>query len=438
MTHPNTPSSDADRAAQFAWQVVERLQRAGFEALWAGGCVRDRLMGKTPKDYDVATRATPEQVRSLFGPRRTLAIGAAFGVVAVVGPRGAGTIEVATFRREEGYSDGRHPDRVAYSTAREDALRRDFTINGIFYDPLADRVLDFVDGQQDIRRELIRAIGDPQQRFDEDRLRMLRAVRFATVLGFEIDRATLAAIIEHAGRIVAVSAERIAAEMRHILLDRRHTIGLELLRVTGLWRVILPEYQRADGDLQAGPDGDRWRQLLACFGQLAPPLPMSVACAAILWPIVAAQPAAPHVAALADRWRLTHHEQRDVQWLLMHLPVVEQARQRTWPQLQRVLADSRAEPLVTLLRATTIARHGVDAPLGDWQHCRQRLSLPQEVLNPAPLIDGHQLQKLGIPPGPALGKLLEKVRDAQLEGRLTSTDEALQWAARHREAAEDD
>ena len=176
-----------DDQRRFAIEVVRRLQAAGFMAYWAGGCVRDQLLGRTPKDYDVATNAMPEQVRELFGRRRTLAIGAAFGVYSVIGPKAAGTVEVTTFRRDAAYSDGRHPDSVTFSTAEEDASRRDFTINGLFYDPTERRVIDFVGGQEDLAVGLIRAIGNARDRFAEDKLRMLRAVRFAAAFDFTLD-----------------------------------------------------------------------------------------------------------------------------------------------------------------------------------------------------------------------------------------------------------
>ena len=177
-----------DEQRRFALDVVRRLRGAGFEAYWAGGCVRDQLLGRTPKDYDVATNAMPEQVRQLFGRRRTLAIGAAFGVIAVIGPKPAGTVEVTTFRRDAAYSDGRHPDSVAFSSPEEDASRRDFTINGLFYDPVEDRVIDYVGGQADLAAGRIRAIGNARDRFAEDKLRMLRAVRFAATFAFHARR----------------------------------------------------------------------------------------------------------------------------------------------------------------------------------------------------------------------------------------------------------
>ena len=181
---------------RFAADVVRRLRAAGFEAYWAGGCVRDQLLARTPKDYDVATSATPDQIRTLFGRRRTLAIGAAFGVISVIGPKPAGMVEVTTFRRDAAYSDGRHPDSVTFSSAEEDASRRDFTINGLFYDPVEGRVIDFVGGQRDLAERRLRAIGCARDRFAEDKLRMLRAVRFAAALDFALDDEARAAIAE--------------------------------------------------------------------------------------------------------------------------------------------------------------------------------------------------------------------------------------------------
>jgi poly(A) polymerase len=189
-----------------ALDVVRRLRAAGFEALWAGGCVRDQILGIPPKDYDVATSAEPEQVRDVFGRRKTLAIGQSFGVITVVGPRGSGQIDVATFRRDAAYSDGRHPDQVTFTTAEQDALRRDFTINGLFYDPIESRVIDYVGGQEDLREGIVRAIGDPRERIAEDKLRMLRAVRFAARFDFALDERTLTAVQEQAHELVIVSA----------------------------------------------------------------------------------------------------------------------------------------------------------------------------------------------------------------------------------------
>src|SRR5208337_2826401 len=242
---------DPEQQRRFALEVVRRLRAGGFEAYWAGGCVRDELLGRTPKDYDVATSATPPEIRALFGQQRTLPLGAAFGVITVLGPRPAGMIEVATFREDVGYSDGRHPDHVTFSSAREDAARRDFTINGMFFDPLDRAVIDFVGGQADLQNQLIRAIGSPRLRFGEDKLRMLRAVRFTAAYGFSLDAETAATVREMAGQITAVSSERIAMEMRRVLTESGRVQGVRLLVELGLAAVVLPEIIPRDTSSQA-------------------------------------------------------------------------------------------------------------------------------------------------------------------------------------------
>src|SRR5579883_2074530 len=226
----------------FAIEVVRRLREAGHEALWAGGCVRDELLRLIPKDYDIATSALPEQVQKLF--RRTIALGMSFGVIEVLGPRsseGVLKIQVATFRSDVAYSDGRRPDAVVFASAREDALRRDFTINGMFFDPLENRLIDYVGGQKDLQARVLRAIGDPAQRFEEDKLRMLRAVRIATRFDLEIEPATAEAIRAQAPRIGIVSAERIAEELRKLLVDPHRARGMRWFMDLGLAEPILPE-----------------------------------------------------------------------------------------------------------------------------------------------------------------------------------------------------
>ena len=225
---------------EFAEWIVRELQGAGHQALFAGGCVRDQLLGQTPKDYDVATSATPDQVRAIFGPRRTIPVGAAFGVITVIGNKTTGNVEVATFRSDGKYSDGRHPDQVTFSDPEHDAQRRDFTINGLFYDPVCGEVRDYVGGQADLQLRIVRAIRNPRERFEEDHLRMLRAIRFATVLNFQLDGDTRAAIQGLAEAIRTVSGERIAAEMRRLLESPHRGRGLELLRDSGLMAVLLP------------------------------------------------------------------------------------------------------------------------------------------------------------------------------------------------------
>ena len=226
---------------QFAVDVVRPLKDAGCTALRAGGCVRDFLLGRTSKDFDVATDARPDDVRNLFGHRRTLAVGASFGVSVVRAPRGVEDVEVATFRTEGPYLDGRRPEHVSFTTPEEDAQRRDFTINGLFYDPIEQQVFDFVDGERDLRAGIVRAIGDPHDRMTEDKLRMLRAVRFAATLEFELDTVTAAAVRNMAAQMLVVSAERIAQELRRMLVDGHRMRAMQLTAEVGLLPVILPE-----------------------------------------------------------------------------------------------------------------------------------------------------------------------------------------------------
>ena len=264
---------DPEQQRHFALDVVRQLRTAGFEAYWAGGCVRDELLGRRPKDYDVATNATPPQIRALFGNQRTLPLGAAFGVITVLGPRPAGMIEVATFRQDAEYSDGRHPDHVTFSSAREDAARRDFTINGMFFDPVDRKVIDFVGGQEDLQNGLIRAIGSPRLRFGEDKLRMLRAVRFAAAFGFAIDAETAAAVREMAPQITVVSPERIAMEMRRVLTEPGRVQGVRLLVELGLAAAVLPEIVPGDGASPA-----RVEHALGVLGRLQNPgFPLALA-----------------------------------------------------------------------------------------------------------------------------------------------------------------
>ena len=247
----------SDKQRRFALEVVEKLRGEGFIAYWAGGCVRDQFLGRTPGDYDVATNAKPDEIRRVFSHRRTLAIGAAYGVIAVLGPPAAGQVEVTTFRSDADYRDGRHPERVVFSSPEEDAQRRDFTINGMFYDPTAEQVIDYVGGKDDIERRIIRAIGEPKARIAEDKLRMLRGVRFAARFDFELDPATAAAIREMATELTVVSAERIAAEMEAMLLDKHRSRAMRLLMETGLLEEIQEEGQGARGEGRGQGSGVR-------------------------------------------------------------------------------------------------------------------------------------------------------------------------------------
>ncbi len=426
-----TPDPPVESAARFAYDVASRLQTQGFCAFWAGGCVRDQLLGKRPKDYDVATNATPDQVRAALRGLRTQLVGAAFGVVAVSGPREAGTIEVATFRRDEGYSDGRHPDRVVFSSPEEDAQRRDFTINGLFYDPLRDEIHDFVGGREDLRRRVVRCIGVPADRFHEDKLRMLRAIRFTTVLEFEIDASTLAAIVTHANQLQLVSAERVGMEVRKILQHPARARGIDLLDRSELWATMMPEHPLHDSN--ACPD--LRQNVLDGVGWLPDDAEAPLAVATIFEPLIRLKQQGPRAGEdlatlIMDRWRWTNRECEEVSWLIKHAASLYHAERRPWPEVQRLLIQPHAKALLKMSRAIRMAEEGGDANLESLQWCEEKLQLPAEVLNPPTLLDGHDLVRLGAKPGPNLGQLLKTVRDAQLVGGLHTPAEALNFARR--------
>ena len=402
-------------AKQFAHHVVQRLREAGFESLWAGGCVRDMLLGREPNDYDVATAATPEQVREVFGRRRTLAIGAAFGVITVLGSKQQGQIEVATFRCDAEYSDGRRPDSVSFSTAEEDAQRRDFTINGLFYDPLAEQVIDYVAGQADLQAGVIRAIRDPFERIAEDKLRMLRAVRFAATFDFQLETQTRAAICQQAGALQVVSAERIAAEMQRMLVHPQRCRAMELLRDCQLLVEVLPEAKRFD------EQPSTWSETRDVLGRLASPC-FPVAFAALIRLLVKAGDGAA-ARTIGKRWKLSNDDLKLTAFLIAHLAEIRTADQVAWPQLQRILIHDNIQDLMALAEAVAGTCEDPSAAL---ERCREKLELPQQKLNPPLLLDGNDLRQL-IQPGPVFKEILTAVRDAQLEGQLTSQSEALDY-----------
>ncbi len=403
------PTLAPEEQRLFAVQVVRRLREAGFEAYWAGGCVRDRPLGRTPVDYDVATNAEPEQIRALFGRRRTLAIGAAFGVITVIGPKPAGMVEVTTFRRDAAYSDGRHPDSVAFSTAAEDASRRDFTINGLFFDPLEERVIDFVGGQADLAAGIVRAIGSARDRFAEDKLRMLRAVRFTAALDFRLDGEARAAIAEMAGEIHVVSPERIAVEMRRMLADGNRTVGVRLLLDTGLAAELLPEIVPHD---DAGRRlFDETLELLKRLGGCGFPAALT----ALLAPCTDAAGAE----AVCRRWRLSNEERERICWLVENREALHGAAEMPWSRLQPLLMAPWIGDLLALAEAASPASAASAA------HCRRLLAQPPEVLDPPPLLTGDDLLARGVPAGPRYKVLLQQVRAAQLDAVIHTKEEAL-------------
>ncbi len=384
---------------EFAIDVVRRLQGAGFRALWAGGCVRDELLGLEPQDYDVASDAVPPQVKELF--RRCIEVGAAFGVVEVLGPRGPDgewlKVQVATFRNDGTYSDGRRPDSVAFSSPEEDAQRRDFTINGLFFDPIANEVIDYVGGRDDLAAKTLRAIGDPVARFTEDKLRVLRAARIAARFGLSIDPATRAAARSMAPQIRAVSAERIAEELRKILAHRTRARGVELLAEFELLAPILPEATAANVALIAALPAD------AAF---------PLAFAALLLRVgkkVAGQ--------IARRLKLSNDEKDRIEWLVGNHAGLRNASSLRPSERHPLLTHAGIGDLLALMRAEG---HVEDAVHG--LHLLR--TIPPEALDPPPLLTGDDLVAMGWKPGPNFKSTLDEVRRKQLDGELATRADA--------------
>jgi poly(A) polymerase len=430
---------DAKREA--ATEIVRRLRAEGFQAYLVGGCVRDLVMGREPKDYDVSTDATPDQVVKLFPD--SLTVGAQFGVVIV--PRAEGNVEVATFRSDGRYADGRHPSEVRYAkTPREDVRRRDFTINGLLLDPLENQVLDYVGGQGDIRARRIRAIGNPIERFHEDRLRMLRAVRFAARFGFSLDAAALEAIRKLAPLIHDVSAERVRDELLKILTEGEARRGFELLDETGLLREVLPEVKATQGVPQPPefhPEGDVWVHTLLMLEGLRAPTP-TLALGVLLHDV-----GKPPTLSLRERIRFDNHvevgaemaqavcarlrlsareTERVVELVRHHLRFKDFPRMRRSTQLRFLRMEGFDEHL-ELHRLDCLASHG---DLSTYELARRILEeTPVAQIKPAPLLGGDDLIAQGYTPGPLFKEILHTVEDAQLEGKLHTREDALRLLA---------
>ena len=387
-----------------AYKVVRRLRKEGYQALFAGGCVRDRLLGRPAADYDVVTDAVPEQVTACF--RRTLQIGAQFGVVMVL--TDGKQVEVATFRTEGGYQDGRHPTHVEFASAVEDASRRDFTVNGMFYDPIEKKVLDFVDGQRDLQNGILRTIGSPDERFSEDYLRMLRAVRFAVKLNFDIEPATWASIKKHAGKITGISAERIAAELENILTHPNRAHGVQLLIDSVLASAFFEPFKGQP----------------AAFGKkVADELPKAVdfpLALAAFWAGFDAK------AALAEckKLKLSNDHLKHVRFLLEKRDVLLDADMAI-SKLKLLMHEPYFWDLLTLQTAIGAASGQSDQPLK--QIRKRALTIDEKDIRPKPLLDGHELITLGATPGPMVGQIAQEMYIAQLEGQLQTKSKAKQW-----------
>ncbi len=445
---------------EFAFDVVRKLTAAGFTALWAGGCVRDELLGLTPADYDVATNAEPKQLPALF--KRRNEIGAHFGVVQVIGPRGDDgewlTVEVATFRIDGPYNpSGRTPDWVKFCTPEEDAKRRDFTINGMFIDPLKNEVIDYVGGRADLEARILRAIGNPVERFTEDKLRILRAVRMAARFDLTIDPATLAAARQMASEIRIVSAERIAEEFRKMLAHPNRVRAVRLLNEFGLIEPILPELVNSRWDLTfrmvealkrphpptpsprgrggvnlcplslgergLGGEGEHQRGFGCEVGVSFP-----LAFATLLHTLRKDQ-----VEAIADRMRLSAAEKSRIAWLVEKQNCLEDAPKMQKSKLYPILVSPGIDELFALIKARTVATGESSAHV---EFCRKVLeATPRELLNPNPLITGDDLIKLGMRPGKEFKRLLDAGREAQLDGLVTDKQQSLEFVQRLREGA---
>lgn len=425
--------------AAAARAVVERLRGAGFTAYFAGGYVRDRLLGRAVQDFDVATDAPAARVQALF--ERTVPVGVQFGVVLVL--HGGHAFEVATFRTDDAYVDGRHPERVRFSSAAEDAQRRDFTINGMFYDPVEDRVIDYVGGQDDLAAGVVRAIGDAAARFREDRLRMLRAVRLAARLDFRIDADTFAAIRCEAHTITDMAWERIGDEIVRVVTEGRARRGVELMDESGVLMHVLPEVAALKGVEQSSdqhPEGDVFTHTLLLLEQIEAPAE-SLALGALLHdigkPACAARDGeritfhrhcavgAEMAAQTCQRLRRSRAVWERVDYLVRNHLQVRQAPQMRLSTLKRFLAEEGIDELLALARADALASN---RDLTGHDFCvARRAALGAAQLRPSPLVRGRDLLDLGMPAGPRFREILDAVADAQLEGTLTSREQALAW-----------
>ena len=420
-----------------ATEIVERLRSAGFAAYLVGGCVRDIVMKREPKDYDVATSATPDEVLRIFPA--SLTVGIQFGVVIV--PCDAGNVEVATFRSDGRYADGRHPVRVQYAASpEEDVRRRDFTINGLLYDPAENKVLDFVGGQTDIRARKIRTIGDPFERFREDRLRMLRAVRFAARFNFDLDSATAEAIRKTASEIGAVSAERIRDEILKILTEGHARRGFELLDQTGLLEQVLPEVKAMQGveqPVEFHPEGDVWTHTLMMLEGLREPSP-TLALGVLLHDVGKpptfsvrerirfdnhVEVGAKMAEDICNRLRLSSRDTEQVVNLIRHhLRFKDLPKMRRSTQIRFLRMEGFPEHL-ELHRLDCLMSHG---KLDNYDLARKILQeIPAAQFKPARLLTGDDLVSAGYTPGPRFKEILRAVEDAQLEGELHTRDDAL-------------
>jgi poly(A) polymerase len=440
------PMASAARIKELkALEILRKLREKGFIAYFAGGCVRDRMLGVEPKDYDVATDARPEVVQKLFD--HTVAVGARFGSIAVIVD--GDQFEVTTFRADAPYVDGRHPSAVRFGTIEEDAIRRDFTIGGMFFDPENDRLIDLVGGMRDLRAGVIRAIGNPYDRFDEDLLRVLRGARFAARLGFSIDPATWAAMKRAAPSICTIAAERIGDEMVRLMTEGGAARGMDLLLESGLWHAIVPEVVEMVGCAQPEnfhPEGDVYVHTRLAVSMLEAGCAETVAFGILFHDIAkprcrAGQPdgkitfyghtdqGAEMAAAILERLRRSRAVQERVAYLVRnHLRLCMAPRMRT-ATLKRMIGEDGFDELMQVAFLDAFASSSY---LGFWHFCRRALStMSAAEIRPPRLIGGDDLIVMGYKPGPRFKAILKDVEDQQLDGALRTRDDALDYVRSH-------
>ena len=449
-SQPRFPHNRVMTAREFAEQICSTLRGSGYQAYLVGGCVRDILLGREPADYDVATDATPDRVEEIFP--NSLTVGAQFGVVVVIAESSEENnlqVEVATFRSDVGYSDGRHPDAVLYTkSTEEDVKRRDFTINGLLLDPKTNEVLDYVGGRDDLDAGIIRAIGQPEARFREDKLRMLRAVRFAARFGYTIEPEAFRAIQRLAPEVVQVSAERLRDELTKLLTEGSARRGFEWLDETRLLPELLPEIAGMKGveqPPQFHPEGDVWIHTRMMLEGLKPGCSHTLAWGVLLHdvgkPPTFAPPSGPHgrirfdrhvevgtrmAEEICRRLRFSNADTEQIAALVANHLRFKDVPQMKLATLKRFARLDRFEEHLELHRLDCMCSH---RNLENYEFMRRFLAeTPQEQVHPDRLLTGEDLISLGLRPGPKFKEILDRAEDAQLDGKIATHEEALRWA----------